>query len=110
MRISCAALPATVLEIGVKLVCRICPFGVHSRLVQLGQSERYRGRESVGAFGQIEVQKEEGVVGKLPESLLPRLVGGVAQNLVGAGKQRVFEYVDGGTELLPDDRPPTHIC
>jgi hypothetical protein len=99
------ALPAAMLEIGLKLGFRIRPLGKHPRGVQLRQRERRRGSEPLHRIGQVEIEIKERVIGHVPELGWSRGIP-AAPDLVGTGGHGVLEHVDGGPELLPEDGSP----
>ena len=96
------------LKIGPELVLCIRPLREEPRGIKLTQVERSGRGEILYRAGQLKIQKEESVISHVPEAGDSRC-GGIAPEQIWTGHDRVFEHVDGGPELSPEDRVPTRI-
>jgi hypothetical protein len=74
--------------------------------VQLVKGERSGRSEALDRAGEVKVEPEEGVVDDIPELQLLRAV---VPKFVGTGEQGIFEHVNSGPELLPNDGSPSRI-
>jgi hypothetical protein len=96
------------LKIGPELVLCIRPLREEPRGIKLTQVERSGRGEILYRDGQLKIQIEESVISHVPETGDSRC-GGIAPEPVWTSHNRVFEHVDGGAELSPEDRVPTRI-
>src|SRR3989442_595769 len=97
------------LKIGPELVFCIRPLREEPRGIKLTQVERSGRGEILYRAGQLKIQIEESVISHVPEtdtfSADPfGACGGIAPEPVWTSDYRVFEHVDGGSELSPEDR------
>src|SRR5260221_5598364 len=100
------------LQIGVELISGIGLFGKFTFGVKR-VPEVWRGSESFGFAGEIQVEPEEVMIGEIPECWVIRLFSIAPEAFIpmraGTGQQGVLKHIDGRAELPPQSGVPRRL-
>jgi len=102
-----ATLGSAMYQISPELVAGV-RLGNDARGIELVERERRRRSESLLRFGEVQIEKEQGVEHHIPELKL-WLLRRVDPHLVGTRDDRVVEHVDRRAILLPDRLTPNRV-
>lgn len=105
---------AAVAQIGCQLRLGPGPLREKARGIQFAQVEGRRWSKPHSRTGELQIEKEEGVISQIPKPDDPVVVpcgrlGRIAPEIVGTGVHGVIEHVDGSPELVPRNFVPGRL-